>query len=114
MKKSVGKRPWGSFERFTLNEVSTVKILSVKPGKRNSLQKHRNRAEFWKIIDGPIKVTVGKKSWNAKTGEEISVGRGVLHRYKGLLKTGRILEISLGKFDEKDITRVEDDFGRAG
>jgi mannose-6-phosphate isomerase len=113
MKKKVDKRPWGEFEQFTLNERSTVKVLTVKPGKRNSLQRHRARAEFWKIIDGPIRVTVGKKSWNAKTGDEISVGKGVLHRYRGLKKSGRILEISFGKFDEKDIVRIEDDYGRA-
>lgn len=26
------RRPWGRFERFTLNEPSTVKIIHVEPG----------------------------------------------------------------------------------
>ena len=29
-------RPWGSFERFTANETSTVKIISVNPIYANS------------------------------------------------------------------------------
>ena len=28
------ERPWGGFERYTLNEPSTVKIIEVAPGHR--------------------------------------------------------------------------------
>ena len=46
------QRPWGNFERFTLNEKTTVKIITVNAGEELSLQKHNNRTEFWKIISG--------------------------------------------------------------
>ena len=36
-----------------------------------------------------------------------------VHRIEGLSKEAHVLEISFGKFDEKDIVRVEDDFGRS-
>jgi len=111
MKKKVDKRPWGQFERFTLNEISTVKILSIKPKKRTSLQKHKHRTEFWKIIE-PCKVWISNKKISAKKNDEFKIKPGQLHRLEGLSKEGKVLEISFGKFDEKDIVRIEDDFGR--
>ena len=113
MNKKTVKRPWGGFRRFTLNEVSTEKILFVKPNQENSLQKHKTRAEFWYIIDGPAKVTIGKKTVKAKAGDEFFIKKGQLHRIGAYKKPVRVLEISLGKFNESDITRVEDKYGRA-
>ena len=34
------ERPWGNFERFTLNEKATVKIVTVNEGESISLQTH--------------------------------------------------------------------------
>ena len=113
MKKKVDRRPWGNFEQFTLNELSTVKIITVRPGKRLSLQKHKNREEFWKFLDNPARVTVGDKTFRVKKGSEVFIRKGQLHRVEGLSKAARFLEISFGKFYEKDIVRVEDDYGRA-
>src|SRR5258706_508284 len=45
------QRPWGSFERFTLNESSTVKLIYVQPGERLSLQRHESRDELWVALD---------------------------------------------------------------
>jgi len=53
------ERPWGRFERFTLNEPSTVKLVYVHGDKRLSLQYHNNRSEVWKVIKGPVKVQIG-------------------------------------------------------
>ncbi len=113
MKVFFEKRPWGGFEQFTLNEISTVKILTVKAGKRLSLQHHHKREEFWKALDNPVKVTVGEKVVMLKKGETIVIPKGANHRIEGLKKEARLLEISFGEFDEKDIVRIEDDFGRA-
>lgn len=112
MRKHKEKRPWGEFERFTLNELSTVKILTIKPGQRLSLQKHKKRKEFWKFLDNPAKVTLGKKTFKVNKGEEVIVPSKTLHRVESYNKPVRVLEISLGNFDEKDIKRVEDIYGR--
>ena len=106
------ERPWGSFVRFTLNEKSSVKIITLKPKQKTSLQFHKKRQEFWKVLDNPIRVTVGKRTWIAKPGEEIQVKKKELHRLEGISKAARVLEISQGEFDEKDIVRVEDIYGR--
>jgi mannose-1-phosphate guanylyltransferase/mannose-6-phosphate isomerase len=113
MKKvKVDKRPWGKFEQFTLNEKSTVKILTVNPKKKNSLQTHRYREEFWYALDNSFKAVVGNKTISMKKGDTVVIRKGVKHRMIGLGKPARILEIAFGKFNEKDIKRLEDDFGR--
>jgi mannose-6-phosphate isomerase len=112
MKKKIEKRPWGGFEQFTLNEISTVKILTLRPQQRFSLQKHSSRSEFWRFLDNPAKVTIGKKTFRVKKGDEIKIPSGSLHRIQALSKPVSVLEISLGKFKEKDIKRLDDDYGR--
>ena len=110
MKKSV-KKPWGGFEQFVLNEKCTIKILKVGAGKRTSLQKHRFRSEFWRVLE-PCRVWIGGRKIRAKVGDEFKIRVGQVHRLEGLKKKGSVLEISFGKFDEKDIIRLEDDYGR--
>ena len=112
MKKYVKKRPWGGFERFTLNEISTVKILTIKPKQKLSLQYHNKRREFWKFLDNPAKLTIGKKTFRVKKGDEIFIPIKTNHRIEAYSKPVKVLEISLGKFDEKDIKRIEDKYGR--
>lgn len=106
------KRPWGGFERFTLNEKTTVKILTIKPKQKFSLQYHKNRKEFWKFLDNPAKITLGKKTFKAKKGDEFLVPKKTNHRIEAYSKPVRVLEISFDKFDEKDIVRLEDKYGR--
>jgi len=47
-----------------------------------------------------------------KKGEEMFIPRNTLHRLSSK-KGGRVLEIAFGKFDENDIERVEDVYGRS-
>jgi mannose-6-phosphate isomerase-like protein (cupin superfamily) len=112
-KHSNEERPWGSFERFTLNEPTTVKIITVSGGKRLSLQKHANRDEFWCIINGSGFVTIGSERKEARIGDEFYIPRGTPHRAEGGTENVRFMEICFGEFDEKDEIRLEDDYGRA-
>lgn len=105
-------RPWGSFERFTLNEPSTVKIITVTAGEAFSLQQHEHRDEMWKIIRGSGKVTVGEETKDAAAGEEFFVARGAKHRVEGGPEGIMFLEVAIGEFDEGDIKRLEDKYGR--
>lgn len=113
MKKYEEKRPWGKFEQYTHNEVSSVKILSVKPDKRLSLQYHKKRKEFWRVVEGGGKVTIGGRILKAKIGDEFVVKAKEKHRIEGGKKGMKVLEIAFGNFDEDDNIRIEDDFGRA-
>ncbi len=107
------QRPWGDFEQFAVNESVTVKVITVEPGHRLSLQTHRDRAELWVVLDGPIRVTVGDQTWDAQHGERVWVPQGAVHRMANATEVrGRILEVGYGHFDEADIVRLEDDYAR--
>jgi mannose-6-phosphate isomerase len=105
-------RPWGLFERFTLNEASTVKIITVNAGEAFSRQTHTERTEFWKIISGSGKASVGSEMHDAKVGDTFLIPPKTEHRMEGGPEGITFLEISFGHFDENDIIRTEDKYGR--
>ncbi len=106
-------RPWGTFERFTLNEKTTVKMITVNAGQAFSLQTHTHRDEFWYVLTGSGLVTAGDTTKEAKVGDSFFIKAGMQHRVE--CKDDRLifLEIAFGDFDEKDITRLEDRYGRS-
>jgi len=106
------KRPWGEFVEFTKNSASTVKIITVNPSEALSLQKHANRDEFWHVISGDGFITIGSERLAARPGDEYFAPRGTVHRMEGGSAALSILEISFGQFDEGDIMRLEDRYGR--
>jgi mannose-1-phosphate guanylyltransferase/mannose-1-phosphate guanylyltransferase/mannose-6-phosphate isomerase len=105
-------RPWGAFDRFTLNESSTVKLLTLHPNERLSLQRHAKRSEFWRIIRGSGTAEVGGESVSVSEGSEVDIPTGVAHRLTAGAEGLSWLEIALGHFDEHDEERLADDFGR--
>jgi len=112
MKKLFIKTPWGSEEQFTLNEKTTVKILKVDPKAECSLQYHNKRREFWRVLSGQVWALVGDETIEMKVNDEIEIPIGVKHRLKHKDGDAQVLEISFGDFDENDIVRLEDDYGR--
>ncbi len=105
-------RPWGSFERFTLNEKTTVKVISANPHQALSLQYHNHRDEFWRILSGSCTVALDGTETPAKTGDEFFIPRLTRHRVKTTDDAAVWLEISFGEFDETDIVRLEDLYNR--
>ena len=112
IKKYAEQRPWGKFEQFTHDRVSTVKILEVNPNQAISLQYHRGRSEFWKVICGTGRITIGEAVHDAKEGDEFFIPVGKKHRIQADSCLIKVLEISFGKFDENDIVRLEDKYSR--
>jgi len=112
-KKYVEQRPWGEFEQFTHGECTTVKILTVNPQEALSLQYHRHREEFWKVLSGSALITVGEVTYKANAGGEFFIAKGKKHRIKTGKHSVKVLEISFGNFDEKDIVRLEDKYKRS-
>jgi len=109
----VSRRPWGGFQQFATNEPVTVKIITVEPGHRLSLQRHQHRGELWQILDVPIDVEVDGRAWSAEVDEQVWVPRGAVHRMTNRGdRAGRLLEIAFGHFDEDDIERLQDDYSR--
>jgi mannose-6-phosphate isomerase len=73
------QRPWGSFERFTLNEPSTVKLIYVGPGERLSLQRHEYRDELWVALDPGAVFEVAGLRIEPEVGERMLIRAGDAH-----------------------------------
>ena len=105
-------RPWGKFEKFHENQLCTVKLIYVNANSRLSLQYHKHRMEFWKIVKGKANVEIDGGEHIVKENDNIVIPCGAKHRITALEDNCIILEISYGKFDENDIIRIEDDYNR--
>lgn len=105
-------RPWGEELWLTKTPPSMVKILTVKQGESCSLQHHRLREEFWRVISGNGTIEIGDQTVQTKTGDEHFVPREAKHRFTGGTEPLVLLELTYGQFDEKDIVRLEDKYGR--
>ena len=112
MKKLIVKRPWGQFDQFTQNENTTVKIISINKESSLSLQYHNDRTEFWHILSGNPIVTIGENKINAKPGDEFSIAEKEMHQIEATDKAVQFLEIAFGDFNEDDIVRIKDKYGR--
>ncbi len=110
------EKPWGSFDQFVLNTPCTVKILTCAPGQKLSLQRHTHRGELWVALDAGVVVERDGEMLRPIVGEEVWLPIGSSHRLscdEGTPRSVRVLEISLGTFDEADIERLQDNYGRA-
>lgn len=112
MNKQVTNRPWGNFVRYTNNESSTVKILTINHGEELSLQYHNHRKEFWKVLSGHPILTIGEKKVDGNVGDEFEILEKIEHQISAPIDEVKILEISFGEFDEDDIVRIKDKYGR--
>ena len=105
-------RPWGSFELFHENRPCTVKLIHVNPNSRLSLQYHKQRSEFWRVVKGTALVELDGERLALKEGEGITIPKLSRHRLGAGAEPCTIMEIAYGQFDENDIVRVEDDYRR--
>jgi mannose-6-phosphate isomerase len=107
------EKPWGRFEQYTHNLPCTVKIITVFSGGTLSRQYHHHRDELWVILDEGARVEIGEEVLDPGPGEKIFIPRGTVHRLSSAGERAvRILEISFGEFDEEDIIRLDDVYGR--
>ncbi len=104
-------KPWGKFEEYATNARVTVKIITVKKGGVLSLQSHKGREEHWVALDAGLTAIINGRKRKLKKGQTVVVPRRARHRMMAS-RTARFLEVSFGHFDEEDITRYEDRYGR--
>ncbi len=107
------ERPWGNFRQFIANSPCTVKIITILPNESLSLQSHEKRGEFWRVLSGSGVIEIGDMKYNVSVGEEHQCPVGVKHRMSAGEHGLTILEVATGEFDENDITRYQDKYGRA-
>ena len=107
-------RPWGRWEEYLNEDGYRVKRIIVHPGERLSLQKHLHRSENWVIVSGEGVFTLDGTDRRVAPGDTPHIPVEGVHRIRN---TGKeplvIIETQLGRCDEEDIIRLEDDYGRA-
>jgi mannose-6-phosphate isomerase len=109
------ERPWGNYQVLADEPDHKVKRIVVYPGKRLSLQRHRQRAEHWYLIAGRGLVTRDQEKIALSAGQAVDIPRGAGHRMENP-GPGDVtfIEVQTGDyFGEDDIERFEDDYGRA-
>lgn len=111
--KIVDYRPWGKFTQYTHNQQTTVKIIEVKPQQKLSVQRHQKRDELWIALDLGLYALIAEETAQMIPGQEYFIPRGTVHSIENLYPVNaRFLEIAFGHFDESDIERLEDKYGR--
>jgi mannose-6-phosphate isomerase-like protein (cupin superfamily) len=106
------ERPWGEELWISAEKPSMVKILSINPLEELSLQYHHNRDEFWHVMSGNGVAQIGEEKIALQANSELFVSRGTHHRLVGGSEKLVILELAFGDFNENDIVRLEDKYGR--
>ena len=108
------RRPWGKFEVLSEAPTHKVKRLTVEPGKRLSYQRHRHRSEHWFVVSGRGVATVDGVAHPVVPGDAVDVPAGAAHRIESSGPDPLVfVEVQHGtSFEEDDIERLEDDFGR--
>lgn len=119
---SFEERPWGTFQVLSATKENVggkkadivIKKIVVNPEKRLSLQSHTSRTENWYFVSGYGEATVADNKISVKAGESITIPMNTKHRISNnATKTPLVfIETSTGDFDEADIIRYEDDYGR--
>ena len=107
-------RPWGFYESIVEDERWQVKLITVKPGAKLSLQKHHHRSEHWIVVSGTAKVEINKKEKTLYENESSYIPLGSKHRLSNPGKIPlTIIEVQSGSYlGEDDIQRFEDNYGR--
>jgi len=108
------RRPWGSFTVLQEGIGFKIKLIELAPGKRLSLQRHKNRAEHWVVVSGLAKITSAGKVVFVRSNESIYIPKGRKHRLENSQSSPlKIVEVQTGAYlEEDDIERFEDDFKR--
>lgn len=131
----IAERPWGEWkvvhqEQATAHQKeTTVKVLTINPGCMLSLQAHRKREEFWVALSYGLVAYVYQPS-HIGVFSEIADGEsrqalllpvhkvfkipfGTVHRLVNpTAHPVSLVEIITGSYDEDDITRLHDAYGR--
>ena len=109
-------RPWGFYEVLSDDRKDhKVKRITVRPGKRLSLQYHQRRSEHWVVVSGCGLVSVDGRQVKLAANDSIDIPLRAQHRIENIGDTPLVfIEVQQGEyFGEDDIVRLEDDFGRS-
>ena len=108
------RRPWGEFSVLSDAPDHKVKRLTVSSGCRLSYQTHAHRSEHWFVVSGAGIATIDGVDRQIGPGSCVDVSVGTAHRVACNGPGDLVLiEVQHGEsFEEDDIVRLDDDYGR--
>lgn len=103
-------QPWGWYENLEEGERFKVRLVTIKPGEKLSLQLHHHRSEHWIVVSGTAKVTLDGEEKLVGENQSTYIPLGCSHR---LENPGRVplqlIEVQSGAYlEEDDVVRLED------
>jgi mannose-6-phosphate isomerase-like protein (cupin superfamily) len=104
------RKPWGRELIFARNRRYAGKILIIEKGHRLSLQYHRVKHETLYLLEGRLRMELGRKRRVLRPGAVIDVPPRTVHRFEALGGRVRLVEVSTPEL--ADIVRIADDYGR--
>lgn len=110
----VTTKPWGYYIPILEEDYCKVKKILIKSGEAPSYQYHFKRSEIWVVVKGQGEVKIDDQTTKCKVGSVINVPVQAKHQIKNTGTEDLIfIEVQLGEsFEESDIVRVEDKYGR--
>jgi mannose-1-phosphate guanylyltransferase/mannose-6-phosphate isomerase len=108
-------RPWGSYDSVDSGSNYQVKRITVNPGGRLSLQRHKYRAEHWVVVEGTANVHVDGADHVLQSNDSIYIPLGAVHSLANETDAPmHLVEVQSGSYlGEDDIERLEDIYGRS-
>ena len=110
--KGVYERPWGHYKVHGKGDNWALKTLHVSPDQATSLQTHARRDEYWMLVSGEAIVVRDEAMLPLLPFQLFHVTKGAKHRLIGGPAGCIVVEVMQGDYDENDITRIEDNYGR--
>jgi mannose-1-phosphate guanylyltransferase/mannose-6-phosphate isomerase len=109
-------RPWGTYTTIDGGDLCGFKVkrITVKPGKRLSLQSHNHRSENWIVTKGTAKTQLNDKFIIMEKNDYIFIPVKAKHRIENIgVDELEFIEVQTGAYlGEDDIIRYQDDFNR--
>lgn len=112
------KRPWGCFMVLAdaadaeLGPVANVKVIMIQAYSKMSLQSHEHRDERFFVVSGDLHFELNGVMTVLQPSDIAFVPRYGKHRLGAQHEQVVLIEVSYGTFDEDDIVRYADDYGR--
>ncbi len=105
-------RPWGEYQVLGENPVC-VKVITVNANSRLSLQTHEHRSEIWFALNPGLQAQIGDQIIDLEELKRVKVEQGQQHRLINPTDHPiQVIELMYGVYDENDIFRLDDDYGR--
>ena len=105
--------PWGAHDVLGKNP-DLVKLITIMPGQRLSLQSHQYRTEVWAAPRPGLRGSKAGVEFDLLVGHTYIIPQGMKHRlWNPTDQILSVVELIYGEYDPEDITRYEDDYGRS-